>query len=173
MFDATLALNGVTAQPLMQAVLLNPLPAELRHLDAALTSSPQPYDDLCAAVLACYGHTYRPLRWNCEFQNFPPSQSVVSAGPQPSLDHNDTSLIMTTSTSVAATAASIPELDHHNNTGDASTSTHLSNTRCIPSKLLAKVSSRVPAICTPSPTSTARDTAVTSDSMMVTMPHAL
>ncbi|KAH7951284.1 hypothetical protein HPB52_007245 [Rhipicephalus sanguineus] len=59
--DACLAVNGVTAQPLMQDILLDALPAELRHLSAASSSSPQPYDDLCAAVLARYGETYRPL----------------------------------------------------------------------------------------------------------------
>ncbi|KAH7961498.1 hypothetical protein HPB52_009451 [Rhipicephalus sanguineus] len=59
--DAILALNGITAQPMMHAVLLQALPVELHHLAAATTSSPQPYDDLCAAVLARYGETYRPL----------------------------------------------------------------------------------------------------------------
>ncbi|KAH7957493.1 hypothetical protein HPB52_019283 [Rhipicephalus sanguineus] len=174
--NATVALNGVTAQLLMQAVLLNPLPVELRHLAHASTSRPQPYDDLCTAVLACYGHTYHPLQWNHEFQDPPPpppSQRAVPAGPQPSLSHDDTSLITTTSTSVLATGASIPVLDHHDKIGDASTSTDLSNTRCVPSKLSAKGSSRMPAICTPSPTSTARDTAETSDSLTATMPHAM
>ncbi|KAH7986549.1 hypothetical protein HPB52_024877 [Rhipicephalus sanguineus] len=58
--DACLAVNGVTSQPLMHD-MLDALPAELRHLSAASSSSPQPYDDLCAAVLARYGETYRPL----------------------------------------------------------------------------------------------------------------
>ncbi|KAH7955750.1 hypothetical protein HPB52_003621 [Rhipicephalus sanguineus] len=58
--DATLAMNGVTAQPLMHAVLLSVQPVELRHLAAASTARPQLYDDPCAAVLACYGETYRP-----------------------------------------------------------------------------------------------------------------
>ncbi|KAH7955822.1 hypothetical protein HPB52_003948 [Rhipicephalus sanguineus] len=71
--DACLAVNGVTAQPLMHDILLEALPAELRHLSAASSSSPQPYDDLCAAVLARYGETYRPLPGTREFRVSPPS----------------------------------------------------------------------------------------------------
>ncbi|KAH7972861.1 hypothetical protein HPB52_018102 [Rhipicephalus sanguineus] len=41
----------------MHDILLDALPAELRHMSAASSSSPQPYDDLCAAVLARYGET--------------------------------------------------------------------------------------------------------------------
>ncbi|KAH7963947.1 hypothetical protein HPB52_023978 [Rhipicephalus sanguineus] len=44
--DATLAVNCVTAQLLMHAVLINALLVELRHLSAASKSSPQTYDDL-------------------------------------------------------------------------------------------------------------------------------
>lgn len=50
--STSLALNGVTAQLLMH--FLNALLAELGHLAVASTSSPQPYDTLCAAMLACY-----------------------------------------------------------------------------------------------------------------------
>ncbi|KAH7982435.1 hypothetical protein HPB52_005051 [Rhipicephalus sanguineus] len=66
--DAVLALNGITAQPMMHAALFQALPVELHHLAAATTSSPQPYDDLCAAVLARYGETYRPLPGTREFR---------------------------------------------------------------------------------------------------------
>ncbi|KAH7983027.1 hypothetical protein HPB52_008823 [Rhipicephalus sanguineus] len=144
--DATLALNGVTAQPLMHAVLLNALPVELRHLATASTSSPQPYDDLCAAVLACYGLTYRPLRWSPKFQASPPSQQAVLTDARPYLGKELTPP-STTPTSDAATRASIPAPDHH--------------------------PSRVPSIRTPSPTSTARNTAETLDSTTATLPHAL
>ncbi|KAH7956732.1 hypothetical protein HPB52_012255 [Rhipicephalus sanguineus] len=85
--DAILALNGITAQPMMHAVLLQALPVELHHLAAATTSSPQPYDDLCAAVLALYGETYRPLPGTREFRVSPPSTRAVPPGPQPSHDH--------------------------------------------------------------------------------------
>ncbi|KAH7986500.1 hypothetical protein HPB52_024910 [Rhipicephalus sanguineus] len=173
--NATVALNGVTAQLLMQAVLLNPLPVELRHLAHASTSRPQPYDDLCTAVLACYGHTYHPLQWNPEFQD-PPPPPVAESGTrwptaftQPRRHFTDYDYFYFGS----GHRASIPVLDHHDKIGDASTSTDLSNTRCVPSKLSAKGSSRMPAICTPSPTSTARDTAETSDSLTATMPHAM
>ncbi|KAH7956476.1 hypothetical protein HPB52_010044 [Rhipicephalus sanguineus] len=44
--DTILAVNGIKAQPMMHAVLLNGLPVELCHLAAASSSSPQPYDDL-------------------------------------------------------------------------------------------------------------------------------
>ncbi|KAH7956887.1 hypothetical protein HPB52_013446 [Rhipicephalus sanguineus] len=91
--DACLAVNGVTAQPLMHDILLDALPAELRHLPAASSSSPQPYDDLCAAVLARYGETYHPLPGTREFRVSPPSKRAVPPGPQPShdLDTSDTS----------------------------------------------------------------------------------
>ncbi|KAH7946895.1 hypothetical protein HPB52_005669 [Rhipicephalus sanguineus] len=151
--DAALAQSGVTAQPLMHAVLLNALPVELRHLAAASTSSLQPYEDLCAAVLICYGHAYRPLRWSREFHASPLLQRAVPTRPQPSLDHDDTSLITAPSTSVPATEASIPVPDHRDKAEDARTSTDLSNTRGVPSKLSAEGPSRLPAIRTSSLTS--------------------
>ncbi|KAH7936328.1 hypothetical protein HPB52_021427 [Rhipicephalus sanguineus] len=129
--DAILALNGITAQPMMHAVLLQALPVELHNIAPASTSSPRPYDDQPAAVLACYGETYRSVLGSRQFQVFPLSQRGVRAGMQPSLDHDDTSLITTPSTSVPATWASIPVPDHHDKVEDASTSTDLSNTRCI------------------------------------------
>ncbi|KAH7934798.1 hypothetical protein HPB52_000495 [Rhipicephalus sanguineus] len=59
--DATLAVNGVTAQPLLHDILFCALSAELLHVSAASPSSAQPYYDLCAVVLARYGETYRLL----------------------------------------------------------------------------------------------------------------
>ncbi|KAH7948421.1 hypothetical protein HPB52_022685 [Rhipicephalus sanguineus] len=50
--DAILAVNGLKAQSLMHAVLLNALPVELCQLATRSSSSPRAYDDLCAAVLA-------------------------------------------------------------------------------------------------------------------------
>ncbi|KAH7943369.1 hypothetical protein HPB52_007282 [Rhipicephalus sanguineus] len=76
--DAILALNGVTAPPVMHAVLLN-----------------------------CYGETYRSLRWSRrEFPASPLSQRVVPAGLQPSFNHDDPSLITAPSTADPATGAS-------------------------------------------------------------------
>ncbi|KAH7984864.1 hypothetical protein HPB52_024490 [Rhipicephalus sanguineus] len=83
--DAILAANGINAQPMMHAVLLNTLPVQLCHLAVESSSSPRPYDDLCGAVLACYGQTYRPLPGSREFQISPPSQEAVPTGPQHSI----------------------------------------------------------------------------------------
>ncbi|KAH7968966.1 hypothetical protein HPB52_013223 [Rhipicephalus sanguineus] len=110
--DAILAVNGIKAQPMMHAVLLNALPVELCHLAAESSSSPRPYDDLCAAVLACYGQTYRPLPGSRELQISPPSQGAGPIGPEPSLDQDFTSLATTPPTSRPATSASIPTPDH-------------------------------------------------------------
>ncbi|KAH7955652.1 hypothetical protein HPB52_002426 [Rhipicephalus sanguineus] len=110
--DAILAVNGIKAQPMMHAVLLNALPAQLCHLAAESSSSPRPYDNLCAAVLACYGQTYRPLPGSREFQISPPSQGAGPTGPQPSLEKNFTSPATTPPTSRPATCASIPAPDY-------------------------------------------------------------
>ncbi|KAH7968211.1 hypothetical protein HPB52_007024 [Rhipicephalus sanguineus] len=81
--DAILVLNGVTTQALMHAILLQTLPVELRRL-LPCTSSPQPYDDLCALVLACYRETYGPLPASREFQASPPlPPAPVSGLPRP------------------------------------------------------------------------------------------
>lgn len=56
--DTTLALNDVTAEPTIHAILLDALPVELRNLAAVSSSGPQPYNDVCSAVLCCYGLTY-------------------------------------------------------------------------------------------------------------------
>ncbi|KAH7939310.1 hypothetical protein HPB52_010582 [Rhipicephalus sanguineus] len=103
--DACLAVNGVTAQPLMHDILLDALPAELRHLSAASSSSPQPYDDLCAAVLARYGETYRPLPGTREFRVSPPPTRAVPPSPQPSHDRDLPSPATSLSASRPATSA--------------------------------------------------------------------
>ncbi|KAH8037505.1 hypothetical protein HPB51_011654 [Rhipicephalus microplus] len=75
--DAVLAVNGITDQLLMHAILLDALPVELRHLAATSSTSPQPYDSLCTAVLARSGNTYRPLPFTRTRQVSPASQSKV------------------------------------------------------------------------------------------------
>ncbi|KAH7935583.1 hypothetical protein HPB52_009991 [Rhipicephalus sanguineus] len=171
--DAILVVNGVKAHPLMHAVQLNTLPVELRHLAAAPSSSPRPYDDLCAAVLACYRQTYRPLPGSREFHISPPSQGAVPAGSEPALDQGLSPPATTSCTSDSDTRASLPVPHHHDKVEDASTSTDLSNTRCVFSTASAHGPSGVPAICTSSPTSTAYDTSDTSGSTTATSPHAL
>ncbi|KAH7943152.1 hypothetical protein HPB52_005879 [Rhipicephalus sanguineus] len=172
--DAILAVNGVTAQPLMHDILLGTLPAELRHLSAASSSSPQPYDDLCAAVLARYGETYRPLPGTREFRVSPPSTRAVPPGPQPSHDHDLPSPATTSPTSRPATSASIPAPDHPpDEVQEVPAAIGHSNERSVFSTASAHGPSDVPAICTSSPTSTAHDTSDTSGFTMATSPHAL
>ncbi|KAH7951419.1 hypothetical protein HPB52_008923 [Rhipicephalus sanguineus] len=110
--DACLAVNSVTAQPLMHDILLDALPAELRHLSAASSSSPQPYDDLCAAVLARYGELYRPLPGTLEFRVSPPPTRAVPPGPQPSHVRDLPSPAMSLSSSRPATSAAVPAPGH-------------------------------------------------------------
>ncbi|KAH7935771.1 hypothetical protein HPB52_013354 [Rhipicephalus sanguineus] len=162
--DACLAVNGVTAQPLMHGILLDALPAELRHLSAASSSSPQPYDDLCAAVLARYGETYRPLPGTREFRVSPPSTRAVPPGPQPSHDHDLPSPATTPPTSRPATSTSIPAPAHQ---PDESTEKSVFSTAS------AHGPPDVPAICKSSPISMAHDTSATSGSTTATPPHAL
>ncbi|KAH7936264.1 hypothetical protein HPB52_021305 [Rhipicephalus sanguineus] len=165
--DACLAVNGVTAQPLMHDILLDALPAELRHLSAASSSSPQPYDDLCAAVLARYGETYRPLPGTREFRVSPPSTRAVPPSPQPSLDQDLTSTATTPPTSRPATrhppddVQEVPAAIGH------------STERSVISTASAHGPSDLSAICTSSPTSTAHDTSDMSGSTTATSPHAL
>ncbi|KAH7944613.1 hypothetical protein HPB52_022198 [Rhipicephalus sanguineus] len=172
--DACLAVNGVTTQPLMHDILLDALPAELRHLSAASSSSPQPYDDLCAAVLARYGETYRPLPGTRELRVSPLSQRAVPAGPLPSPDHDDTSLITTPPTSRPATSASIPAPDHPpDEVQEAPAAIGQSTEKSVFSTASAHGPSDVPASCTSSPTSMAHDTSAMSGSTTATSPHAL
>ncbi|KAH7952501.1 hypothetical protein HPB52_023836 [Rhipicephalus sanguineus] len=172
--DACLAVNGVTAQPLMHDILLDALPAELRHLSAASSSSPQPYDDLCAAVLARYGETYRPLPGTREFRVSPPSTRAVPPGAQPFHDHDLPSPATTPPTSRHATSASIPAPDHPpDEVQEVPAATGHSTESSVFSTASAHGPSDVPAICTSSPTSMAHDTAATSDSTTTTSAHAL
>ncbi|KAH7944666.1 hypothetical protein HPB52_023117 [Rhipicephalus sanguineus] len=168
--DACLAVNGVTVQPLMHDILLNALPAELRHLSAASSSSPQPYDDLCAAVMARYGETYHPLPGTREFRVSPPSTRAVPPGPQPSHDHDLPSPATTPPTSRQATSASIPAPDE---VQEVPAAIGHSTESSVLSTASAYGPSDVPAICTSSPTSMAHDTSATSGSMTATSPHAL
>ncbi|KAH7952390.1 hypothetical protein HPB52_022190 [Rhipicephalus sanguineus] len=171
--DVILALNGITAQPMMHAVLLQALPVELHHLAAATTSSPRPYDNLCAAVLARYGETYRPLPGTREFQVSPPTRAVPP-GPQPSLDQDLTSPAMTPSTSRQATSASIPAPDHPpDEVQEVPAAIGHSTESSVFSTASAHGPSDVPASCTSSPTSMAHDTSATSGSTTATSPHAL
>ncbi|KAH7936284.1 hypothetical protein HPB52_021325 [Rhipicephalus sanguineus] len=172
--DACLAVNGVTAQALMHDILLDALPAELRHMSAASSSSPQPYDDLCAAVLARYGETYRPLPGTREFRVSPTSTRAVPPGPQPSHDHDLPSPATTPPTSRQATSASIPAPDHPpDDVQEVPAATGHSTESSVFSTASAHGPSDVPAICTSSPTSTAHDTSDTSGSTTATSPHAL
>ncbi|KAH7935156.1 hypothetical protein HPB52_004566 [Rhipicephalus sanguineus] len=172
--DACLAVNGVTAQPLMHDILLDALPAELRHLSATSSSSPQPYDDLCAAVLARYGETYRPLPGTREFRVSPPSTRAVPPGPQPSHDHDLPSPATTPPTSRQATSASIPAPNHPpDEVQEVPAATGHSTESSVFSTAWAHGPSDVPAICTSSPTSMAHDTSATSGSTTATSPHAL
>ncbi|KAH7944498.1 hypothetical protein HPB52_020384 [Rhipicephalus sanguineus] len=172
--DAILALNGITAQPMMHAVLLQALPVELHHLSAASSSSPQPYDDLCAAVLARYGETYRPLPGTREFRVSPPSTRAVPHGPQPSHDHDLPSPATTPPSSRQATSASIPAPDHPpDEVQEVPAAIGHSTERSVFSTASAHGPSDLPASCTSSPTSTAHDTSDTSGSTTATSPHAL
>ncbi|KAH7976723.1 hypothetical protein HPB52_018653 [Rhipicephalus sanguineus] len=172
--DACLAVNGVTAQPLMHEILVDALPAELSHLFAASSSSPQPYDDLCAAVLACYGETYRPLPGTREFRLSPPSTRAVPPGPQPSHDHDLPSPVTTPPTSRQATSASIPAPDHPpDEVQEVPAAIGHSTESSVFSTASAHGPSDVPVICTSSPTSMAHDTSATAGSTTATSPHAL
>ncbi|KAH7969938.1 hypothetical protein HPB52_022785 [Rhipicephalus sanguineus] len=166
--DACLAVNGV-----MHDILLDALPAELRHLSTASSSSPQPYDDLCAAVLARYGETYRPL-----------PRSPVPPGPQPSHDRDLPSPAISLSTSRTATSAAVPAPDDPPDDvqdptpedpapDDVAAAIDQSATRCIPSTPSTDGPSGMPAIRPSSPSSPAHDTCLTSASTLATLPHDL
>ncbi|KAH7950914.1 hypothetical protein HPB52_003122 [Rhipicephalus sanguineus] len=99
--DATLAINGIKGQKTMHAILLDALPAELRHLSATSSSNPQPYEDLCDAVLARYDETYHPL-----------PETPVPPGTQPSHDRDLTSPASCPSTFRPASSAAVPAPDH-------------------------------------------------------------
>ncbi|KAH7983550.1 hypothetical protein HPB52_012535 [Rhipicephalus sanguineus] len=182
--DAILALNGITAQPMMHAVLLQALPVELHHLAAATTSSPQPYDDLCAAVLARYGETYRPLPGTREFRVSPPPTRAVPPGPQPSYDRDLPSPATSLSTSRPATSAVVPAPndppdDVQDPTpevpapDDVAAANDQSATRCVSSTPSADGPSAMPTIRPSSLSSPAHDTSLTSASTLATLPPEL
>ncbi|KAH7964392.1 hypothetical protein HPB51_027370 [Rhipicephalus microplus] len=138
--DAVLAVNGITDQLLMHAILLDALPVELRHLAATSSTSPQPYDALCTAVLAHTGNTYRPLPFTRTRQVSQASQSKVR------------------------TETSTPAPDHDREVEDSPTAADLPSERYIPSEPPCGASSHVPATCTFSTKATARDTVAPPDS---------
>ncbi|KAH7943742.1 hypothetical protein HPB52_011253 [Rhipicephalus sanguineus] len=178
--DACLAVNGVTTQPLMHDILLDALPAELRHLSAASSSSPQPYDDLCAAVLARYGETYRPLPGTREFRVSPPPTRAVPPGPQPSHDRDLPSPATSLSTSRPATSAVVPAPDDQPDDvqvptpevpapDDVLAAIDQSAKRCVSSTTSADGPSGMPAIRPSSLFSPAHDTSLTSASTLATL----
>ncbi|KAH8036098.1 hypothetical protein HPB51_017754 [Rhipicephalus microplus] len=134
--DAVLALNGVTDQSLMHAILHDALPVELRHLSPTSTSSQQPYDDLCSAVLASYGLTYHPLPFTRDFQVIPASQRAGPSGPKLSSDRNLTS--PTTSPSSLGPATSAVSLAPGHRSDEVlevvSAADNLPTTKCVFSK---------------------------------------
>ncbi|KAH7950840.1 hypothetical protein HPB52_002295 [Rhipicephalus sanguineus] len=141
---------------------------------SSASGDPQPYDDLCPAVLARYGEIYRPLPGTREFQVSPPPKRAVPPSPHPSHDRDLPSPAMSLSRSRPATSAAVPAPDQPPNEvpNDAATFNR-STTRCVPSPPSADGPSGMPAIRTSSPTSTARDTSEPSDSTTVTLQHAL
>ncbi|KAH8030541.1 hypothetical protein HPB51_008186 [Rhipicephalus microplus] len=156
--DAVLAVNGITDQLLMHAILLDALPVELRHLAATSSTSPQPYDALCTAVLARSGNTYRPLPFTRTRHVSPASQSKVRTGPQPSIDRYLGTPASTTSTPDPVAETSTPAPDHDREVENSPTATDLPSERYIPSEPPCRASSHVPATCTFSKKVTARDT---------------
>ncbi|KAH7957325.1 hypothetical protein HPB52_017661 [Rhipicephalus sanguineus] len=169
--DACLAVNGVTAQPLMHDILLDALPDELRHLSAASSSSPQPYDDLCAVVLARYGETYRPLPGTHDFRVSPPPTRMVAPGPQPSHDLDLPSPATSLSTSSPATSAVVPAPDDPPD--DVAAAIDQSATKRVSSAPSADGPSGMPTIRPSSLSSPVHDTSLTSASTLATLPHDL
>ncbi|KAH7939151.1 hypothetical protein HPB52_007582 [Rhipicephalus sanguineus] len=159
----------MASQPLMHAILLNALPIELRHLAAASKSSPEPYGDFCAAELACYSHTYRPLRWSREFQASPSSQRALPTGPQPSLEQDLTSPATTPPTSRPATSALIPAPEHPPDVVQEVPATIGQSTE---RSVFSTASAHGPSGAS-SPTSAAHDTSETSGSTTATSLRAL
>nr|XP_037275986.1 mucin-2-like [Rhipicephalus microplus] len=146
-------------------------PVEVRHLVAESSSRPRPFDGLCAAVLACYGETYCPLTGSRELQVSPPPQRAVPSGPQPSIDHYLDIKATTTSTSDPVAGTSNPAPDHDQEVEDAPTATDPPSEKCIPSEPAYAATSHLPAICTSSAISTARDTMDPPDFTTATLPH--
>ncbi|KAH7977149.1 hypothetical protein HPB51_026990 [Rhipicephalus microplus] len=93
------------------------------------TCSPQPYDALCTAVLACSGNTYRPLPFTRTRQVSLASQSKVRTGPQPSIDRYLGTPASTTSTPDPVAETSTPAPDHDREVEDFPTATDLPSER--------------------------------------------
>ncbi|KAH7956642.1 hypothetical protein HPB52_011455 [Rhipicephalus sanguineus] len=168
----------------MHDILLDALPPELRHLSTASSSSPQPYDDLCAAVLARYGETYRPLPGTREFRVSPPATRVVPPGTQPSHDRDLPSPTTSLSTSRPPTSAAVPAPDDQPDDvqvptpeipapDDVPAAIDQSATRCVSSTPSADGPSGMPAIRPSSLSSPAHDMSLTSASALATLPHDL
>ncbi|KAH7972918.1 hypothetical protein HPB52_018762 [Rhipicephalus sanguineus] len=181
---ACLAVNGVTAQPLMHDILLDALPAVLRQLSTASSSSPQPYDDLCAAVLARYGETYRPLPGTREFRVSPPPTRAAPPGPHSSHDRDLPSPARSLSTSRPATSAAVPAPDDPPDDvqiptpevpapDDVAAAIEQSAPRYVSSTPSADGPSAMPAIRPSSLSSPALVTSLTSASTLATLPQDL
>ncbi|KAH8020397.1 hypothetical protein HPB51_001030 [Rhipicephalus microplus] len=84
------------------------LPVELRHLAATSSTSPQPYDALCTAVLARSGNAYRPLPFTRTRQVSPASQSKVrtQAHAEQATARDTVALAVSTTTSSDVSASS-------------------------------------------------------------------
>ncbi|KAH7951418.1 hypothetical protein HPB52_008922 [Rhipicephalus sanguineus] len=150
------------------------------QLDACLA----PYDDLCAAVLARYGETYRPLPGTREFRVSPPPTRAVPPGPQPSHDHDLPSPVTSLCTSRPATSALVPAPDDATDDvqdptpevpapDDVLAAIDQSATMCVSSTTSPDGPSGMPAIRPSSLSSPAHDTSLTSASTLATLPPEL
>ncbi|KAH7984165.1 hypothetical protein HPB52_017628 [Rhipicephalus sanguineus] len=163
--DACLAVNGVTAQPLMQDILLDALPAEL------------PRSHRTTSALRCWLATARrTARYR--------GPVTVPPGPPPSHDRDLPSPATSLSTSRPATSAVVPAPDDQPDDvqvptpevpapDDVLAAIDQSATRCVSSTTSADGPSGMPAI-RPSPLSSpAHDTSLTSASTLATLPPEL
>ncbi|KAH7957524.1 hypothetical protein HPB52_019769 [Rhipicephalus sanguineus] len=155
-------------------ILLHPL-ARIRQ---------QPYDDLCAAVLALYGGRTPAYRRTREVPVSHPPTRAVPPGPQPSHDRDLPSPATSLSTSRPATSAVVPAPDDprddvQNPTpevpppDDVAAAIDQSATRCISSTPSADGPSGMAAIRPSSLASPAHDTSLTTASTLATLPHDL
>ncbi|KAH7971923.1 hypothetical protein HPB52_003863 [Rhipicephalus sanguineus] len=127
----------------------------------------QSYDDLCAAVLARYGETCRPLPRTREFRISPPSTRAVPIGLRPSFDNDRTPPATPLSTSRPATSAVVPAPD------DVAAAIDQSTTRCGSSTPSADGPQGMPAIRPSSLPSPAPNTSLTSASTPATLQYEL
>ncbi|KAH7947436.1 hypothetical protein HPB52_011897 [Rhipicephalus sanguineus] len=154
------------------------------HGKDCIPNGPQSYDELCAAVLARYGETYRPLPGTREFRVSPPPTRAVPPGPEPSHDHDLPSPATSLSTSRPASSAVVPAPhdppdDVQNPTpeisapDDVAAATDQSATSRVSSTPSADGPSGMSAIRPSSLSSTAIATSLTSASTLATLPHDL